>query len=102
MTKHEQAVGDERQPFDAGDDPQVRHQRPTAWACRTCGKIDWADTNEQLAAPEHVSYRGVDIGTCAANGGKMVPLYSEQVNTQLANESSCQSKNRQWLPLYGS
>jgi hypothetical protein len=46
---------------------------PTAWACKRCNKIDWSDVNEQLAKPEHVSYRGVDIGTCS---GKMVPLYS--------------------------
>ena len=58
-------------------DPLVRRlpHRPTAWACRKCGKFDWADTDEQLAQPEHVSYRGIDLGTC---GGQMVPLYSEE------------------------
>lgn len=47
--------------------------KPTAWACRTCGKIDWADTDEQLAKPEHVSHRGYDIGTCQ---GTMIRLYA--------------------------
>ena len=46
--------------------------RPTAWACRTCNKVDWADTEEQLAKPEHRSHRGFDIGDCR---GKMIPLY---------------------------
>jgi len=46
---------------------------PYAWVCRTCGKIDFADIKEQTAQPEHVSYRGVDIGTCK---GKMIPLYA--------------------------
>ena len=48
--------------------------RPTAWACRACNKVDWADTEEQLAAPEHRSHRGFDIGDCR---GKMVPLYEK-------------------------
>ena len=48
--------------------------RPTAWACRVCGKVDWSDTEEQLARPEHWSYRGCDVGKCE---GDMVPLYSE-------------------------
>ena len=48
--------------------------KPIAWACRTCNKIDWSDSDAQLAEPEHVSYRGVDIGTC---NGKMIPLYGE-------------------------
>jgi hypothetical protein len=47
-------------------------KEPIAWACRTCNKIDWVDSKEQLAQPEHVSYRGVDIGNCV---GKMVKLY---------------------------
>lgn len=46
--------------------------QPIAWACRTCNKVDWADSKEQLAKPEHVSHRGFDIGTCK---GKMIPLY---------------------------
>ena len=49
-------------------------KKPIAWACRTCNKVDWADAKEQLAKPEHVSYRGVDLGTCT---GKMIPLYAE-------------------------
>ena len=49
-------------------------KKPIAWACRTCNKIDWADSKEQLAKPEHVSHRGFDIGTCK---GTMIPLYEE-------------------------
>jgi hypothetical protein len=60
--------------------------RPTAWACRTCNKVDWADTKEQLAKPEHVAHRGVDIGTCK---GQMIPLYDEaslrQANDKLTD-----------------
>lgn len=52
------------------------HSLPYAWVCRTCGKIDFVDVKEQTAQPEHVSYRGVDIGTCK---GKMIPLYTEPV-----------------------
>ena len=48
--------------------------KPVAWACRTCGKVDWAD--EQLARPEHISHRGVDIGSC---DGEMVKLYGPEV-----------------------
>lgn len=57
---------------------------PTVWACRLCGKADWSDTDEQLAKPEHVSYRGVNIGTCK---GKMVPLYSV-LDIQRANQAT--------------
>ena len=53
-------------------------QIPTAWACRKCGKADWADDKEQRAKPEHVSYRGVDLGECVGRGGIMIPLYSEE------------------------
>ena len=48
-------------------------RKPIAWACRTCSKIDWADSESNLAKPEHISYRGADIGTCK---GVMVPLYA--------------------------
>ena len=47
--------------------------KPIAWGCKTCNKFDWADTKEQLAFPEHVAHRGVDIGDCE---GKMIPLYA--------------------------
>lgn len=57
--------------------------RPTAWACKTCGKVDWDDTRQQLAKPEHVSYRGFDIGSCK---GKMVPLYSEDAIRKAMDE----------------
>lgn len=45
-----------------------------AWGCKTCKKFDWVESDEQLAKPEHVSMRGVDIGDC---NGKMIPLYEE-------------------------
>lgn len=47
-------------------------RKPTAWGCRTCNKIDWYDSEKSLAAPEHVSYRGCDIGCCK---GTFIPLY---------------------------
>ncbi len=34
------------------------------WKCDICGKEDNDGTDEQLAKPEHISHRGVDIGTC--------------------------------------
>ena len=46
--------------------------KPIAWACRKCNKVDWNDTEEQLAQPEHVSHRGIDIGKC---DGEMIPLF---------------------------
>lgn len=49
-------------------------RKPIAWACRTCNKVDWADSKEQLAEPEHISYMGTDIGSCK---GKMIPLYDK-------------------------
>lgn len=54
-------------------EPQVMQKQPIAWACKTCGKIDWADSKEQKAQPEHISYRGIDLGECK---GKMIPLFS--------------------------
>lgn len=47
-------------------------RKPVAWGCRTCNKIDWRDSEKSLAAPEHVAYRGYDIGCCK---GVFVPLY---------------------------
>ena len=47
-------------------------EKPIAWGCRVCNKIDWADSTEQMAKPEHVAHRGCDIGKCK---GKMIPLY---------------------------
>ena len=44
-----------------------------AWGCRACNKIDWVDDNEAKAMPEHIPYRGMDIGKCK---GKMIKLYS--------------------------
>lgn len=52
----------------------MNDREPIAWACRTCNKVDWADQEEQTAKPEHVSHRGVDLGTCK---GEMIPLYAE-------------------------
>jgi len=54
--------------------------KPYAWVCRTCNKFDFADTEEQLAYPEHTSHRGFDIGICS---GKMIPLYTlEQIKKE--------------------
>lgn len=50
----------------------VSSRKPIAWGCKTCNKIDWADSKEQLAKPEHISYRGIDLGNCK---GKFIPLY---------------------------
>jgi len=55
---------------------ELQIKKPIAWACRTCNKIDWYDSEEQLAIPEHVSYRGFDIGLCK---GKMIPLYGGNI-----------------------
>ena len=41
-----------------------KDKKPIAWGCKTCNKIDWADKEEQTAKPEHVCYRGTDIGVC--------------------------------------
>lgn len=49
--------------------------KPTAFGCRRCNKIDWFDDREQKAQPEHVSHRGIDIGSC---DGEMEKLYDEQ------------------------
>lgn len=47
-----------------------------AFGCRVCNKFDWKDRNvPPLAKPEHVSYRGVDIGSCK---GVMIPLFAEK------------------------
>lgn len=62
----------------------MRERKPVAWGCRTCFKFDWADCAEPLADPEHVPYRGVDIGKCP---GKMVPLYTDDpVTVELPTE----------------
>lgn len=45
---------------------------PKAWYCPVCGKFDLMDSEEPMARPEHVPYRGIDIGTCK---GEMIPLY---------------------------
>ena len=50
--------------------------RHVAWACRTCNKIDWVDSKEQIAKPEHIAHRGVDIGTC---DGEFIELYVKEV-----------------------
>lgn len=55
----------------------MSNKEPIAWACKTCNKVDWADSDEQLAKPEHRAHRGVDIGECK---GKMIPLVFAGVN----------------------
>ena len=47
-------------------------KEPIAWGCKTCLKFDWKHIKKQLAKPEHIAYRGCDIGGC---NGKMIPLY---------------------------
>lgn len=34
------------------------------WKCDVCGKEDNNSNNGMNASPEHVSYMGVDIGSC--------------------------------------
>ncbi len=53
----------------------MKGKEPIAWACKVCNKMDWADSKEQLAKPEHRAYRGVDIGECK---GEMIPLYKKE------------------------
>ena len=48
-------------------------EKKVAWYCPVCHKFDLADIKEQLAKPEHISYRGIDLGNCK---GKMIPLVS--------------------------
>ena len=45
---------------------------PIAWYCPVCKKFDLADAKEPMAKPEHIPYRGVDVGSCK---GVMIPLY---------------------------
>jgi len=50
----------------------MNNMKPIAWYCPVCKKFDLVDAKEQMAKPEHVSHRGVDIGSCK---GTMIPLY---------------------------
>ena len=57
--------------------PPLRN--PIAWGCKTCNKIDWADSVDPFkfskhVFPEHVRHRGFDIGKCK---GKMIPLFDK-------------------------
>ena len=45
--------------------------KPDGWCCMRCGKFDLREHPEQLAKPQHVSHRGVDIGECP---GKFRPF----------------------------
>jgi len=53
----------------------VMTREHVAWGCRTCNKIDWVNNSKQLAKPEHVAYRGIDVGTCK---GEMIKLFKER------------------------
>ena len=53
--------------------PKADIHKPFAWYCPKCKKFDIASAEEQLASPEHVSHRGVDIGSCK---GEMISLYT--------------------------
>lgn len=59
------------------------NRRPDGWVCRICLKVDFADTEEQLAKPEHVAYRGVDLGKCK---GKFLPFYFCDVEANLEDK----------------
>ena len=43
------------------------------WYCPKCNKFDFANSKECIAKPEHIPYRGVDMGSCK---GEMIPLIS--------------------------
>lgn len=58
-------------------------ERPSAWLCPICLKVDFPDIKESLAFPEHVSYRGCDIGNCK---GTMIPMYTEEAIVEVNNE----------------
>jgi len=50
-----------------------------AWYCATCFKFDYKGTEEAFATPEHIPYRGADIGTCK---GKMIALRLKDEGTK--------------------
>lgn len=52
--------------------PSFKHY---AWYCPLCKKIDLVDTKEYEASPEHIPYRGMDIGDCSET---MIKLYIEE------------------------
>ena len=56
--------------------------QPTLWYCPVCNKYDIPGDHICRAAPEHRSYRGIDVGDCK---GAMIPLYSEK-DIQTANK----------------
>jgi hypothetical protein len=62
---------------------QFRH---VAWGCRKCNKIDWVDNPEQMAKPEHVSHRGIDIGSC---GGEFIKLF---VSEEMLDEADADAE----------
>ncbi len=51
------------------------NKRPYMWYCPVCKKYDLAGVKENLASPEHIPYRGVDIGSCKE---EMIPLYKHE------------------------
>lgn len=48
--------------------------QPSVWWCPVCHKWDTPGENNPDLAPEHRSYRGVDLGDCK---GEMLKLYTE-------------------------
>jgi hypothetical protein len=53
---------------------EMMELRPYAWYCPVCKKFDIAHEKEQMAKPEHIAHRGVDIGSC---NGRMIRLYTD-------------------------
>ena len=71
--------------------------KPYAWVCRKCNKFDFADTKEQLASPEHVSHRGVDIGSC---NGQFIALYTLEQIDEIIEEIKENGMNEQIKQIY--
>lgn len=53
---------------------EEKFKKKFGWICPVCKKFDLASTEERMGAPEHVPYRGIDIGKCKGN---MIDAYSK-------------------------
>jgi len=49
--------------------------QPYMWYCPVCNKFDLSSAVELMAIPEHIPYRGVDIGKCKSD---MIKLYTAE------------------------
>ncbi|KKL80783.1 hypothetical protein LCGC14_2001330 [marine sediment metagenome] len=74
--------------------------KPIAWICKTCNKVDWADVKEQLAKPEHVSHRGVDIGTCKGKMIPVVPLWDAGLTSILKQSGYPWTEHYSWEAIF--